>query len=699
MAPSENQLKSPVSVWFIVFDELCERFNYFGLRTIIVLYLSSILNYSDDDSTLIYHSFVLLSYFMPLWGAILADSYWGKFKTIIRLSIVYAIGNVILTGASIADNFTLNVQRNMSILGLILIAIGTGGIKPCVCTFGGEQFKLPEQQDQLATFFKRFLAGIDVAVIISTFFVPELRKSVHCFGKDTCFPLAFGVLSSLMIASIVIFILGRKLYVKRKPENNVIFGTFGCIFYAIRKKCTFSSSSDTVPHWLDLASDKYSQTQISDTKSVLEVVYIYIAYPIFWALYEQQGSRWTFQATLMNGKIDGVDWVIKPEQMHTITPLFSLMLILSSDYILFPLLKKIGIQNSIQKLILGCSLTSVAFLFAASLHYKIFGESTVIPSGEGQFNVYNSLHCNVHINSSLLYNDTIGSTGLSNFKYTPMSDKEIVNITLTLNNSCNPYISYGKLDTNVTVSRGKSISYLLTTTAVNKTVILRPIKHYDDFMKPKNGRPIIRILLGDDVNINEPFALVSTGKKSPLSYHYNISSFASENFKQVPFGKYNLTRGEEVISSDINLIPATIYTLVIHTNDQNLLESKLYVADKGNYLHIIWQAPQYLCMVIAEVAFIVTTIEFSYTQAPPRIKSFVSACYSMTQSIGNLLVIVSISALSFNKQVHEYLFFAGIMLADTLLLVYLGWNYKYKSFQQHIDGNSDDSKNVWKNTK
>lgn len=102
--------------------------------------------------------------------------------------------------------------------------------------------------------------------------------------------------------------MGSKLYIKRKPEDNVIFGTFGCIFvsthviyhgdfinhriffalfkYALRKKYTLPSSDNA--HWLDRASNKYSQMQISDTKSALGVLYIFIGYPIFWALYEQQ---------------------------------------------------------------------------------------------------------------------------------------------------------------------------------------------------------------------------------------------------------------------------------------------------------------------------------------------------------------------------------------------------------------------------
>lgn len=50
------------------------------ISAVLVLYLSSALNFSNDDSTLIYHSFISLSYLMPLFGAILSDSYWGKYK-------------------------------------------------------------------------------------------------------------------------------------------------------------------------------------------------------------------------------------------------------------------------------------------------------------------------------------------------------------------------------------------------------------------------------------------------------------------------------------------------------------------------------------------------------------------------------------------------------------------------------------------
>lgn len=83
-----------------------------------------------------------------------------------------------------------------------MIAVGTGGIKPCVSAFGGDQFKIPEQAKQLATFFSVFYMAINAGSLISTTLTPILREDVQCFGEDSCFSLAFGVPAILMICSI-----------------------------------------------------------------------------------------------------------------------------------------------------------------------------------------------------------------------------------------------------------------------------------------------------------------------------------------------------------------------------------------------------------------------------------------------------------------------------------------------------------------
>lgn len=118
----------------------------------------------------------------------------------------------------------------MTVFGLLLIGIGSGGIKPCVAAFGGDQFKLPEQAKQIATFFSFFYFAINAGSLISTYLMPIVREDVHCFGDLDCFSLAFGIPGALMIVSIVVFVLGRSMYIVKKPAGNIIVRVSKCIF-------------------------------------------------------------------------------------------------------------------------------------------------------------------------------------------------------------------------------------------------------------------------------------------------------------------------------------------------------------------------------------------------------------------------------------------------------------------------------------
>lgn len=117
-----------------------------------------------------------------------------------------------------------------TVIGLILIGIGSGGIKPCVAAFGGDQFKIPEQAKQLASFFSFFYFSINAGSLISTTLTPILREDVHCFGDLSCFSLAFGVPGALMFVSIIIFLAGKSLYIVKDPQGNVIVKVTKCIF-------------------------------------------------------------------------------------------------------------------------------------------------------------------------------------------------------------------------------------------------------------------------------------------------------------------------------------------------------------------------------------------------------------------------------------------------------------------------------------
>lgn len=97
--------------------------------------------------------------------------------------------------------FFFSFYRIVAMLGLFFISVGTGGIKPCVFAFGGDQFRLPEQTEQLLHYTTKFTFAINLGSLVSTFLTPELRQSVHCLHRDTCYPLAFGVPAVLMLVA------------------------------------------------------------------------------------------------------------------------------------------------------------------------------------------------------------------------------------------------------------------------------------------------------------------------------------------------------------------------------------------------------------------------------------------------------------------------------------------------------------------
>ncbi|GAB0094458.1 peptide transporter family 1-like [Sergentomyia squamirostris] len=366
-------LQSNKGVIFILLSKFGECFSFFGMKTILVLYIRNKLNYSDDVSTKCVHIFLSFVYFFPLIGAIIADSWLGKFKTIFFLSIVHAFGGVIISFGAIP---TLNLpQEEITIFGMLLIMVG-GGMRSCMASFGGDQFKVPKEATALVTFFSDFYFIINAGAFLSNLVTPTLRKNVHCFGQEDCYPLAFGVSAILMVVSIVIFSLGRSFYTVAKPTGNMVVLVSKCISNAFVTK--FKDRRTVArSYWLEYAEPKYGRTLVRDVKILLQILVLYLPLPFFWALFHQKSSRWTFQATRMNGTIGSIN--IKPDQMQVINPLLILAFIPLFNYIIYPVLSKIGIKRPLQKLTIGGILAAVAFMISGCIELKLESLDPVAP--------------------------------------------------------------------------------------------------------------------------------------------------------------------------------------------------------------------------------------------------------------------------------------------------------------------------------
>uniref|UniRef100_A0AAQ5XF51 Solute carrier family 15 member 1a n=1 Tax=Amphiprion ocellaris TaxID=80972 RepID=A0AAQ5XF51_AMPOC len=370
----------PISIFFIVVNEFCERFSYYGMRAVLVLYFTYFLRWDDDLATSIYHTFVALCYLTPILGAIVADSWLGKFKTIIYLSIVYAIGQVAMAvsaihditdtdGDGIPNNMSFHVA--LSMVGLFLIALGTGGIKPCVAAFGGDQFS-DHQDKQRRTFFSVFYLCINGGSLLSTIITPILRaQECGIKSKESCYSLAFGVPAALMVVALLVFIVGSGMYYKDEPQGNIMLDVCKCIGFAIKNR--FRHRSTRYPkrqHWMDWAEEKYDKLLIAQIKMVLKVLFLYIPLPMFWTLFDQKGSRWTLQATTMDGNFGAL--VIQPDQMQTVNPILILTLVPIMDIFIYPLIQKCGLNfTPLKRMTVGMFLAAIAFVCAALVQIEI----------------------------------------------------------------------------------------------------------------------------------------------------------------------------------------------------------------------------------------------------------------------------------------------------------------------------------------
>jgi len=141
----------------------------------------------------------------------------------------------------------------MTLIGITLIILGIAGITPSVALFGGDQFKLPDQNEQLQCYFLMFYFMINAGQFISALLTPILRH-IHCFDAQDCFPAAFGFPTFMIFLAIsikllfylclvnnriffilsVIFLSGYRIYIMNTPKINMILTLIECIIVSIR---------------------------------------------------------------------------------------------------------------------------------------------------------------------------------------------------------------------------------------------------------------------------------------------------------------------------------------------------------------------------------------------------------------------------------------------------------------------------------
>jgi proton-dependent oligopeptide transporter, POT family len=378
----------PKQIRYIIGNEGCERFSFYGMRNILTVFLvSSLLLYLPEAERArgakdVFHTFVIGVYFFPLLGGWLADRFFGKYNTILWLSLVYCAGQACLA------MFVTN--RLGFYIGLGLIALGSGGIKPCVASFVGDQFDQTNKH-RAKVVFDAFYWIINFGSFFASLLMPIfLRHLGPAF--------AFGVPGVLMFVSTAILWLGRKQYIMIPPASAnphsflrvscsaIMSGLRGQLLAAVAVAIAIGSFVLTpnfgfviaaclalvaliafggLGVWLQLDSvrEKHPAEAIAGVRSVLRVLVLFALVTPFWSLFDQKASTWVLQANDMTKP----SW-FQPAQMQALNPALVMLLIPFNNLVLYPALRRFGYEaTALRRMTAGIVFAGLSWIVVGAM--------------------------------------------------------------------------------------------------------------------------------------------------------------------------------------------------------------------------------------------------------------------------------------------------------------------------------------------
>lgn len=626
--PSE---KMPGGIPYIIGNEGAERFSFYGMRTILVIFMTKYLVDSDGNLALMsegeakvyFHLFVAAVYIVPFLGAMLADVLWGKYRTILSLSVVYCFGHLALA---------LDETRLGLFTGLILISLGGGGIKSCVSAHVGDQFG-SRNQHLMAKIFGWFYFAINLGSFASTMLTPILLDK---YGPH----VAFGVPGALMFLATLVFWMGRWKFVHIPPGGRKFFQeTFTAEgLRAVGKLC---------------------------------IVYLFIA--MFWCVFDQTGSAWVLQATKMDRRWLGVQWL--PSQIQAANPLLILIFIPVFAYGIYPMIDRVFRLTPLRKISIGLFFAVIA----ASVPIWIEMQIKAGPQMDAIARGFQKLDA-----------DGDGRATREEF------------LTESQQNRQRAENLFARLDDNEDKSLAPS-----------------------EFENVTSAVPVwVRIWIGDDPqsdDIQEAFDKLDEdgdgkatrseflvpwekNKKDAESLFETLDgdedgSLQLKEFKYEALEQaYAKLDDAKLDGGGDRLLTSAEFLAVGDTDDAGKLFGRLDEDDDGSVSprefriaempNIIWQLLGYVMLTIAEVLISITGLEFSYTQAPKKAKSLVMGLFLLAVAGGNLFTaavnFVSLNPDGTNKltDVQYYLFFTVMMLLAAVVFIGVAGKYREQTYIQ-----------------
>lgn len=420
-APVE-QTGWPKGIPFIVGNELCERFSFYGMKAILWVYTAALLaqrmpkEAADAQATQVVHFFSAGVYAFPMIGAIIADRLLGKYNTILWVSMIYCAGHAVLSVADIAPGMVGGTEFGLY-LGLALIAIGSGGIKPCVSAHVGDQFGQGNAH-LVPRVYQLFYFSINLGSAVSTFFIPI---ALERFGPA----VAFGIPGLLMFIATIVFWMGRHRFVHIPPTPGgklglldtlggvALFMTVGSLFFTasaslstkvlvavgclvlwavlflVRESIEPSGGFFSVlfyslknrakgaGEFLSAARARFGDEAAEGPVAVVRISFVLVMVSVFWSLFDQHASSWVNQASQMKLTLDlplyGVVTLL-PSQISAANPVLVMLTIPFMEFCVYRPLQKRGVKvTPLRKMTVGMFVASLSFVVVALVQMRIDG--------------------------------------------------------------------------------------------------------------------------------------------------------------------------------------------------------------------------------------------------------------------------------------------------------------------------------------
>ena len=715
--PSE---KMPAGIPYILGNEAAERFSFYGMTSILVIFMTrylvgpdGVLDVMTNSKSMEYfHYFMAAVYFMPFIGALLADIWLAKYRTILWFSILYCFGFLAMV---------LDLTRLGLFAGLILIAIGSVIIKPCVSANVGDQFGKTNKR-LMAPMFSWFYFSVNLGACISMLLCPWILDE---YGPRA----GFGIPAAFMILATITFWLGKRKFV-HIPKGGVGF-----------VKETFSGEG---------------------LKAIAKLCIIFVFVAMFWSLFNQSQSAWVLQAEKMELKWLGIGWL--PAQIQFVNSLLIMILIPLFSYVIYPAIDKVFPLSALRKIGIGLFVGVLSFVVPAWVEGQIDGgdifkcssRSTIaglepvrlidgLTDGSGWSSdkapsANDPAEIVIRLRERKAW--TVSSVAIS--PATTLSYREIIamlnDLALDTLSQIKKKREAGAPQSDIDALQQKVVKMKTAAGRAKKAakqarkgvgkqqqrsaaakaakdVALQAMTEHgadttcldDTAYRPRE----VAVFAGDfsgkllsaplfELSDEEREEVADAGQYAVKAGWTHLGDYildrAGQDVGSVGFQDFDPMTATHVmiqIKSNYGAKRVKIAEARVQTNQAIPAKSKATagevwpnVAALGYKPSVGWQFFAYLILTAAEIMVSITCIEFSYTQAPKKMKSFIMAVYLLSISLGNFFT-AAVNAFIQNADgstrmpgADYYWFFTIAMLVTAVLFIPVAGRYPVKNYIQ-----------------